>query len=102
MGGCIMAKLYYIKCCDEHPGFICDVTDDFGKANLLKKEYEQDDPAGKYKVQYSPGELEIVVTKFNQERMKKYLNKTLQMENTFDQIDHLEKRMLLNQEMDNT
>jgi hypothetical protein len=29
-------------------------------------------------------------------------NKTLQMENTFDQIDHLEKRMLLNQEMDNT
>jgi hypothetical protein len=42
---------------------------------LLKKEYEQDDPAGKYKVQYSPGELEIIVTKFNQERMKKYLNK---------------------------
>ena len=29
-------------------------------------------------------------------------NKTLQMENTFDQIDYLEKRMLLNQEMDNT
>lgn len=29
-------------------------------------------------------------------------NKILQMENTFDQIDHLEKRMLLNQEMDNT
>jgi len=29
-------------------------------------------------------------------------NKTLQMENTFDQIDHMEKRMLLNQEMDNT
>ena len=70
-----MAKLYYIKCCDEQPGFICDVTDNFGKANLLKKEYEQDDPAGKYKVQYSPGELEIIVTKFNQERMKKYLNK---------------------------
>jgi hypothetical protein len=45
-----MAKLFYVKCYDEAPGFICDVTDDYGKANLLKKEYEADDPIGKYKV----------------------------------------------------
>ena len=69
-----MAKLFYVKCYDEAPGFICDVTDDYGKANLLKKEYEADDPMGKYKVQYTPGDIEIVVTKFNQERMKKFLN----------------------------
>jgi len=66
-----MTKLYYIKCDD----FICDVIDDYGKANLLVKEYQEDDPSGKYKVQYTPGDLEIKVTPFNKDRMKQFLQK---------------------------
>ncbi len=66
-----MTKLYYIKCDD----FICDVVDDYGKANLLVKEYQADDPSGKYKVQYNPGDLEIKVTPFNKDRMKQFLQK---------------------------
>lgn len=66
-----MSKLYYIKCDD----FICDVTNDFGKANLLVKEYQADDPSGKYKVQYNAGDLIIRVTPFNKIRMKQFLNK---------------------------
>ena len=65
-----MAKLFYIKCDD----FICDVTDTYLAALNLKKEYELDDPVGKYKIQYTQGTTEILVTKFNQERMKKFLN----------------------------
>jgi len=66
-----MTKLYYIKCDD----FICDVVDDYGKANLLVKEYQADDPSGKYKVQYTTGDLEIKVTPFNKDRMKQFLQK---------------------------
>ena len=65
-----MSKLFYIKCDD----FICDVTDRYDHAKQLIKEYQNDDGVGKYKVQYSVGNSEIVVTSFNKDRMKKFLN----------------------------
>tara|TARA_R100001086_G_scaffold241180_1_gene167919 strand:+ start:632 stop:841 length:210 start_codon:yes stop_codon:yes gene_type:complete len=65
-------KLYYIKCDD----FICDVTDRFDHAQELIKEYQQDDGVGKYKLQYSEGSSEIIITWFNKDRMKKFLNLT--------------------------
>ena len=65
-------KLYYIKCDD----FICDVTDRFDHAQELIKEYQKDDGVGKYKVQYSEGSSEIIITWFNKDRMKKFLNLT--------------------------
>jgi hypothetical protein len=65
-----MSKLFYIKCDD----FICDVTDRYDHAKQLIKEYQEDDGVGKYKVQYSVGNSEIVVTSFNKDRMKKFLN----------------------------
>ena len=54
-------KLYYIKCDD----FICDVTDRFDHAQELIKEYQKDDGVGKYKLQYSEGNSEIIITWFN-------------------------------------
>ena len=65
-------KLYYIKCDD----FICDVTDRFDHAQELIKEYQKDDGVGKYKLQYSEGSSEIIITWFNKDRMKKFLNLT--------------------------
>ena len=65
-----MSKLFYIKCDD----FICDVTDRYDHAKQLIKEYQNDDGVGKYKIQYSVGNSEIVVTSFNKDRMKKFLN----------------------------
>ena len=65
-----MSKLFYIKCDD----FICDVTDRYDHAKQLIKEYQEDDGVGKYKIQYSVGNSEIVVTSFNKDRMKKFLN----------------------------
>ena len=65
-------KLYYIKCDD----FICDVTDRFDHAQELIKEYQKDDGFGKYKLQYSEGNSEIIITWFNKDRMKKFLNLT--------------------------
>ena len=67
-----MNKLYYIKCDD----FICDVTDRYDHAKQLIKEYQKDDGASKYKLQYSAGSSEIVVTWFNKDRMKQFLNLT--------------------------
>ena len=67
-----MTKLFYIKCDD----FICDVTDRYDHAKQLIKEYQKDDGVGKYKLQYSAGSSEIVVTWFNKDRMKKFLNLT--------------------------
>ena len=67
-----MNKLYYIKCDD----FICDVTDRFDHAQELIKEYQKDDGVGKYKLQYSEGSSEIIITWFNKDRMKKFLNLT--------------------------
>ena len=67
-----MSKLYYVKCDD----FICDVTDRHDHAKQLVIEYQKDDGVGKYKVQYSIGNSEIVVTIFNKHRMKKFLNLT--------------------------
>ena len=46
-----MTKLYYIKCCDEQPSVMLQMI--LAKLSLLKKEYEQDDPAGKYKSIFS-------------------------------------------------
>ena len=63
-------KLFYIKCDD----FICDVTDRYDHAKELIKEYQKDDGVSKYKLQYSAGSSEIVVTSFNKDRMKKFLN----------------------------
>ena len=65
-------KLYYIKCDD----FICDVTDRFDHAQELIKEYQKDDGVSKYKLQYSEGSSEIIITWFNKDRMKKFLNLT--------------------------
>ena len=65
-------KLYYIKCDD----FICDVTDRYDHAKQLIKEYQKDDGVGKYKLQYSEGNSEIIITWFNKDRMKKFLNLT--------------------------
>ena len=65
-------KLYYIKCDD----FICDVTDKFDHAQKLIKEYQKDDGVGKYKLQYSKGSSEIIITWFNKDRVKKFLNLT--------------------------
>ena len=71
-----MSKLYYIVCRDfPYESFICDVEKDYGKANLLLKEYQEDDPSGNYKVQYTPGNLEVKVTPFNKDRMKQFLDK---------------------------
>ena len=42
----------------------------------FQKEYQKDDGVGKYKLQYSAGSSEIVVTWFNKDRMKKFLNLT--------------------------
>ena len=67
-----MTKLFYIKCDD----FICDVTDRYDHAKQLIKEYQKDDGVSKYKLQYSAGSSEIVVTWFNKDRMKKFLNLT--------------------------
>ena len=67
-----MKKLYYIKCDD----FICDVTDRYDHAQQLIKEYQKDDGVSKYKLQYSTGSSEIVVTWFNKDRMKQFLNLT--------------------------
>tara|TARA_B100000029_G_C16807516_1_gene679147 strand:- start:145 stop:402 length:258 start_codon:yes stop_codon:yes gene_type:complete len=71
-GGKKMKKLFYIKCDD----FICDVTDTYLSATELLKEYQLDDPSSKFKVQYTRGTTEIVITKFNQDRMKKFLSLT--------------------------
>ena len=67
-----MNKLYYIKCDD----FICDVTDRYDHAQQLIKEYQKDAGVSKYKLQYSAGSSEIVVTWFNKDRMKQFLNLT--------------------------
>ena len=67
-----MNKLYYIKCDD----FICDVTDRYDHAQQLIKEYQKDDGVSKYKLQYSSGSSEIVVTWFNKDIMKQFLNLT--------------------------
>ena len=67
-----MNNLYYIKCDD----FICDVTDRYDHAQQLIKEYQKDDGASKYNLQYSAGSSEIVVTWFNKDRMKQFLNLT--------------------------
>ena len=76
-GGKKMKKLFYIKCDD----FICDVTDTYLSATNLLKEYEVDDPSSKFKIQYTVGTTKIVVTKFNQERMNKFLNLTMERKN---------------------
>ena len=67
-----MSKLFYIKCDD----FICDVVDRYDHAKQLVKEYQKDDGLGKYKIQYSAGSSVIVVTWFNKDRMKRFLNLT--------------------------
>jgi len=71
-GGKKMKKLFYIKCDD----FICDVTDTYLSATELLKEYQLDDPSSKFKIQYTRGSTEIIITKFNQDRMKKFLSLT--------------------------
>jgi hypothetical protein len=45
-------------------------------AQQLIKEYQKDDGASKYKLQYSAGSSEVVVTWFNKDRMKQFLNLT--------------------------
>jgi len=62
---------YFLVKCDD---FICDVTDRYDHAQQLIKEYQKDDGVGKYKLQYSAGSSEIVVTWFNRDRMKRFLN----------------------------
>ena len=56
--------------------FICDVTDRYDHAQQLIKEYQKYDVVSKYKLQYSAGSSEIVVTWFNKDRMKQFLNLT--------------------------
>jgi hypothetical protein len=50
------------------------VTDRYDHAKELIKEYQKDDGVSRYKLQYSAGSSEIVVTWFNKDRMKKFLN----------------------------
>jgi hypothetical protein len=87
MGGCIMA--------------IKNITStDPKKAEVVKQFKDQYSASKVTNVKYDTVKNIYTANCF---RKFEFLgNKTLQMENTFDQIDHLEKRMLLNQEMDNT